>query len=179
MSENEEFSDDYWMAEALIEADKADQLNEVPVGCVIVLENQIIGRGHNKPISGHDPTAHAEIIAIREAAANIQNYRLINADIFVTIEPCTMCTGAIVHARFKRVVFGACEPKSGVIESAAKLLKSPWFNFTIEAKGQVLAQECADKISAFFKRRRSEKRAEKLKEKQLKLLESKVMEIKK
>ena len=154
----ESSSDEYWMAHALIAAAQAAAIDEVPVGCVIVHNGQLIAQGYNQPISSHDPTAHAEIIAIRAAAAQLQNYRLIDCELFVTIEPCTMCCGAIVHSRFKRIVYGATEPKAGVITSQSQLLSSPWFNYEIAHKGGVLAEECALMISEFFARRRSEKK---------------------
>lgn len=152
-------SDEYWMEQALQRAERAGALNEVPVGAVVVLDGRIVGEGWNHPISGCDPTAHAEIAALRDAAQRCGNYRLIDATLYVTIEPCTMCTGALVHSRVARVVYGACEPKAGVIASNGALLGSPWFNYQIEATGGVLAERCSAVISAFFRRRRDEKRA--------------------
>ncbi|MEH6813912.1 MAG: tRNA adenosine(34) deaminase TadA [Motiliproteus sp.] len=157
MTNNEQ--DRYWMAQALALSDHAESLGEVPVGAVIVLDNEIVGQGWNQPISGHDPTAHAEIVALRDAASRISNYRLVGATLYVTIEPCSMCAGALVHSRIQRLVFGATEPKAGAVGSASNLLESPWVNYRIDYQGGVMAAECSDKISAFFQRRREQKRA--------------------
>lgn len=152
---------EHWMRQALIGAQKAGELDEVPVGAVVVHEGEIIGRGWNKPISGCDPTAHAEVMALREAAASVENYRLVDCDLYVTIEPCTMCAGAIVHSRIRRVIYGAVEPKAGCVESNGNLFQAPYFNHRVEALGGVLGQECSQIISDFFARRRAEKKAEK------------------
>lgn len=152
--------DERWMDEALALAERAAELGEVPVGAVVVRENEIIGRGWNHPISGCDPTAHAEIMALRDAASRVGNYRLVNADLYVTIEPCTMCAGAIVHARIRRVVFGAVEPKAGAVQSRSSLFEAPWFNHRVLWQGGVLAQRCSARISAFFAARRERKRQE-------------------
>jgi tRNA(adenine34) deaminase len=154
-----EFNDQYWMKQALNCAANAGDINEVPVGAVVVLDNKIIGRGWNKPISAHDPCAHAEIIALRDAAKNIENYRLMNATLYVTIEPCTMCAGAIIHSRIKHLVFGAVEPKSGAVGSAINILKQPYVNYDVSYEGGILADECSSIISAFFKRRRADIKA--------------------
>ena len=159
--QDEAFSDERWMLEALRLADKAEQLGEVPVGAVVVLDGEVIGRGWNQPISGHDPTAHAEVLALKDAAARVENYRLVNADLYVTIEPCTMCAGAMVHARLRRLVFGALEPKAGVAVSNGCLFESEWMNHKIDVLGGVLAEKCSEKISQFFQRRRQEKKANK------------------
>lgn len=153
--------DELWMREALALAGHAENAGEVPVGAVVVLNGEVIGEGWNHPISGHDPTAHAEIMALRDAANRIGNYRLVDAELYVTIEPCTMCAGAIVHARIKRVIFGAFEAKSGVAVSNGQLFDSPWVNHNVEVSYGVLAQECSARISQFFQRRREQKRAEK------------------
>ncbi|WP_415893462.1 tRNA adenosine(34) deaminase TadA [Neptuniibacter sp. PT8_73] len=158
--------DERWMEEALLLADRAEEINEVPVGAIVVLDGEVIGRGWNQPISGHDPTAHAEILALRDAAANVGNYRLVGADLYVTIEPCTMCTGAIVHSRIRRVIFGAVEAKAGAVQSNGQLLDQAWMNYRVEVEAGVLAERCSEKISAFFKRRRAEIKAEKLAKKQ-------------
>ncbi|WP_396587514.1 tRNA adenosine(34) deaminase TadA [Bermanella sp. R86510] len=155
-------SDEYFMAAALQQAKLADVRDEVPVGAVVVLDGEIIGRGFNQPITGCDPTAHAEIMALRNAAQHISNYRLVDADLFVTIEPCTMCAGAIVHSRIKRVIFGATEPKAGVACSQQAIFEAPYFNHTVEVTGGVLAEECTQQVQAFFKRRREEKKAQKI-----------------
>lgn len=154
--------DQFWMRKALLLAERANSVDEVPVGAVVVLNGEVIGEGWNKPISGHDPTAHAEIIALRDAASRIGNYRLVDADLYVTIEPCTMCAGAIVHARIRRLVYGASEQKAGVVDSNCQLFQRPWINHRIEVVSGVLADACSAKISAFFQRRRAEKKAAKI-----------------
>ena len=150
--------DERWMAEALALAERAAALGEVPVGAVVVRAGEVIGQGWNQPISGMDPTAHAEIMALRDAARRVGNYRLLDADLYVTIEPCTMCAGAIVHARIRRVVFGASEPKAGALESRQQLFDEPWLNHRVLWQGGVLAEACSRKISAFFRERREKKR---------------------
>ncbi|MGR6871069.1 tRNA adenosine(34) deaminase TadA [Pseudomonas sp. HK3] len=154
MKEHEKF-----MSEAIAQAKLADAKNEVPVGAVIVIDGEIIGRGFNQPISSHDPTAHAEIMALRDAAKRIGNYRLVDADLYVTIEPCTMCAGAMIHGRVKRVIYGASEPKAGVVHSQQNIFKEPYFNHNVDVLSGVLADECSDVMQAFFKRRREEKKA--------------------
>jgi len=154
----ESFSDEHWMRKALTLAAEADACDEVPVGALVVFDNAVIGEGFNRPISCSDPTAHAEIIALREAAQQRQNYRLPGADLFVTIEPCTMCLGAIMHARVRRVVFGAPEPKAGVLVSQQMLASQAYFNHYLEVVGGVLEEECSAMISQFFQRRRKEKK---------------------
>jgi tRNA(adenine34) deaminase len=143
-----------YMRQALALAAKAQALGEVPVGALVVLDNDVIGTGFNTPISGHDPSAHAEIIALRAAAAHTQNYRLTGATLYVTLEPCMMCAGAMVHARVGRVVFGAFDPKTGVASSAAQLFESDFLNHQIEVTGGVLQDECSAQLKAFFKARR-------------------------
>lgn len=155
----------HWMEHALQLAQRAADAGEVPVGAVVVLNGAIIGEGWNQPISGHDPTAHAEIMALREAAAKMANYRLAGATLYVTIEPCTMCAGAIIHARVKRVVFGASEPKAGAVISNALMFDQSWMNHWPEYTGGVMAEQCSDAISAFFRQRRFEKKAAKQAEK--------------
>lgn len=152
----------HWMQCAYQLADKAAALGEVPVGAVIVRNGVIIGQGFNQPISSCDPTAHAEVVALRDAAANEQNYRLVDSTLYVTLEPCTMCVGALIHARVQRVVFGASEPKAGAMMSRAKLHEADYLNHHIDMKVGVLASECSHQLSAFFERRRAEKRAAKL-----------------
>ena len=144
--------DEYWMRAALEQADAAAQLGEVPVGAVLVADSAIIGRGFNQPIRSHDPTGHAEIVALREAAAAVRNYRLPGTTLYVTVEPCTMCAGAMVHARIDRLVFGALEPKAGAIVSHAA-----WFadmNHQIAVVQGVLGSECARRMTDFFARLR-------------------------
>ncbi|NVK36374.1 MAG: tRNA adenosine(34) deaminase TadA [Gammaproteobacteria bacterium] len=151
--------DEIFMQAAIEQAKLADQLNEVPVGAVVVLDGEIIGRGFNQPISANDPTAHAEVMALRDAAKQIENYRLVNADLYVTVEPCTMCSGAIVHSRIRRIIYGTAEPKAGVAHSQENMFSKPYFNHQVDVTSGVLAQACADVIQAFFKRRREEKKA--------------------
>ncbi len=151
-------NDEYWMQRALALAERAESLSEVPVGALVVLDDQVIGEGWNQPISAHDPSAHAEIMALRDAATRIRNYRLVGASLYVTLEPCSMCAGALVHARIKRLVFGAAEPKAGAVGSATNLLQSPWMNYRIDYRGGVLAELCGQRISAFFQRRRRQQR---------------------
>ncbi len=128
---------------------------------MVVRDGEIIGRGWNHPISGCDPTAHAEIQALRDAAARVGNYRLIDCDLYVTIEPCTMCAGAIVHARIRRVVFGALEPKAGAVCSRGELFAQPWLNHHVQWQGGVLEERCSARISAFFRHRREQKKQSK------------------
>ena len=152
------FSSEYWMSKALELAEQAALRNEVPVGAVIVYDNEIIGRGSNNPISSNDPTAHAEIIALREAAQKIKNYRLVNADIYVTLEPCAMCAGAMVHSRVKRLVYGAADLKTGAAGSVFNLVAHPQLNHQVEVTAGVFALETGAMLSQFFKRRRKEKK---------------------
>jgi len=151
--------DQYWMARALELASQAASKDEVPVGAVVVLNGKEIGAGFNAPISGCDPTAHAEIRALRDAAARVGNYRLAGATLYVTLEPCTMCVGAIVHSRISRLVYGAAEPKAGAVESARRTLEEPHLNWRVEVTGGVMAEACGQAISEFFSRRRREIRA--------------------
>jgi tRNA(adenine34) deaminase len=153
--------DQLWMHKALILAECAEKVGEVPVGAVVVLDGVVVGEGWNNPISGHDPTAHAEIMAIRDAAARVGNYRLVGAELYVTIEPCTMCAGAIVHSRISRLIYGASESKAGAVDSNCQLFAQPWINHRLDVTSGVLADLCSAKISAFFKRRRDEKKAAK------------------
>ena len=149
-----ERSDEAWMSRALALAERAAQEGEVPVGAVIVKDGRVIGEGWNRPIAGHDATAHAEIMALRDAGAAENNYRLLDATLYVTLEPCMMCAGAMVHARIRRLVFGAYDPKSGVICSVMKLLDAPHLNHRITWEGGVLVEACGEKLSGFFKARR-------------------------
>ena len=146
--------DEHWMRRALALAEQAAALDEVPVGAVIVMDGKEVGAGFNRPISSCDPTAHAEICALRQAAANLSNYRLSGATLYVTLEPCTMCVGAIVHSRISRVVYGATEPKAGAVESARRTFDEPQFNWQVETCGGLLAEPCSRIISDFFSRRR-------------------------
>ena len=142
------------MRAALGLAREAADRGEVPVGAVVVVDGQVAGRGFNQPIGTHDPTAHAEIVALRAAAERLQNYRLTGATMYVTIEPCQMCVGAMVHARVARVVYGTPEPKAGAIESAMRAHEHPSLNHRLEVTGRVLENECREVIQGFFKERR-------------------------
>jgi len=146
--------DERWMALAIEQAKKAEGLIEVPVGAVLVQDDKLITQAHNQPISTNDPTAHAEIELLRSAGKKLNNYRLPNTTLYVTLEPCTMCLGAIIHARIARVVFGAYDEKTGVCGSCIDLSTSEWFNHSIEIKGGVLADECKNLLQQFFKKRR-------------------------
>lgn len=142
------------MAYALLEAKKAQAHNEVPVGAVIVRDNQIIGKGFNQVIMNNDPTAHAEIVALRGAALNEQNYRLPECDLYVTLEPCMMCLGAMVHARIRTLYFATNEPKAGAACSKAHLHTLPFLNHSLNVEGGILADKASDMLKAFFKQRR-------------------------
>jgi tRNA(adenine34) deaminase len=147
---------------ALQQAQKAADLGEVPVGAVLVdKDNQQIAASHNQPILGHDPTAHAEIMVLRSGAQIKQNYRLIGSTLYVTLEPCVMCVGAMIHARIKRLVYGAKEYKTGAIQSSCQLLEQVRFNHQIELQSGILQQPCADILSEFFSQRRAQKKTEK------------------
>jgi tRNA(adenine34) deaminase len=142
------------MSLALDEARRAAERGEVPVGAVVVVDGDVIGRGHNQPISSHDPTAHAEIVALREAGRAAGNYRLTGASLYVTVEPCLMCVGAMVHARIGELVFGAAEPKAGAIESTQRAHEHAALNHRFTVVSGVMAAECADIIRRFFEARR-------------------------
>lgn len=142
------------MRRALELAREAERRGEVPVGAVVVLDGAAIGEGFNEPVGAHDPTAHAEIVALRAAAGRVGNYRLPGATLYVTIEPCQMCVGAMVHARIARVVYGTPEPKAGAIESAMRAHEHPSLNHRLEAVGGVLESECRAVIQRFFAGRR-------------------------
>ncbi len=147
-------NDSPFMRRALREATRAAQEQEVPVGAVVVRDGQVLARAHNRPIGLRDPTAHAEILALRRAARKLGNYRLTGCDLYVTIEPCAMCAGAIVQARVRRVVFGARDPKAGASGSALKVLNHPKLNHQVEVVAGVLAEECARLLREFFRARR-------------------------
>ncbi|HHF0443163.1 TPA: tRNA adenosine(34) deaminase TadA [Haemophilus influenzae] len=154
--------DEKMMRYALELADKAEALGEIPVGAVLVDDaRNIIGEGWNLSIVQSDPTAHAEIIALRNGAKNIQNYRLLNSTLYVTLEPCTMCAGAILHSRIKRLVFGASDYKTGAIGSRFHFFDDYKMNHTLEITSGVLAEDCSQKLSTFFQKRREEKKIEK------------------
>ena len=150
------------MRRALELADKAESLGEIPVGAVLVDgTGKIIGEGWNLSIVNSDPTAHAEIVALRHAAQCIQNYRLLNTTLYVTLEPCTMCAGAVLHSRIKRLVFGASDAKTGAVGSRFHFFDDYKMNHSLEITGGVLQEECSRKLSAFFQKRREQKKAEK------------------
>lgn len=146
--------DDHWMQLAFLQAQEALKKDEVPVGAVVVLNDNLIGQGHNLSISTNDPTAHAEIVALRDAANNVGNYRLVDATLYVTLEPCLMCAGALVHARVGHVVYGALDPKSGSVSSQCCVFELPFLNHTVQARAGVLAEQCGDLLKAFFRAKR-------------------------
>ena len=151
-------SDDAFMRMALHAAAEAQRVGEVPVGAVLVKDGEVIAIGHNRPVSGHDPTAHAEIAALRTAAQKLGNYRLPGCTLYVTLEPCAMCAGAMMHARLARVVFGASDPKAGACGSVLNLFAEPRLNHHTEIQGGVLAEECGTMLSGFFAERRRQMR---------------------
>jgi tRNA(adenine34) deaminase len=144
-----------WMLRALELAEAGAALGEVPVGAVVVLDGRVVGEGFNRPISDRDPTAHAEVVALRAAARTVGNYRLTGATLYVTVEPCTMCAGSLVHARVARIVFGASEPRSGAVVTTARVLDNPGHNHRVDVTGGVLAEACGARIKAFFAARRT------------------------
>lgn len=150
--------DVYWMQQALALADKAQQQGEIPVGAVLVKDNQLIGEGWNQSITLCDPSAHAEMMAIRQAGKKVQNYRLVDSTLYVTLEPCPMCAGLLVHSRIGRLVFGATDYKSGAAGSVLNLLTDQRLNHQVDVCSGVMAQDCGDKLSAFFKQRRTNKK---------------------
>ena len=152
-------NDEYWMRRALEQAAVASSRGEVPVGAVLVdSDNQLLAESHNQPISQSDPSAHAEVMVLREAAKQLDNYRLVDTTLYVTLEPCVMCVGALIHARVKRLVYGAREHKTGAIVSLCRLLNDTTFNHQIEVDSGVLEAECAQIMSSFFAQRRAQKK---------------------
>ena len=149
MSEHED-----WMRRALALADRAENEGEVPIGAVLVRDGELLGEGWNSVISTQDPTAHAEIIALRDAARMVGNYRLPGSTLYVTLEPCTMCAGAMIHARVHRLVFAAREPKAGVVCSTCAMLDEPRYNHRVQWQEGVLADESSQRLQAFFRARR-------------------------
>ena len=147
-------TDELFMEEALRAAQRALEQGEVPVGAIVVHEGKIVGRGGNRNIVDSDPTAHAEIIALRQAGAALGNHRLEGCELFATIEPCAMCAGALVHARLKRLVYGADDPKAGAVHSVMQVLNHPDLNHRMEVRGGVLAGRCAELLQSFFRSRR-------------------------
>jgi tRNA(adenine34) deaminase len=147
-------TDEIYMEEALREARRAEAAGEVPVGAVIVCDGCIVGRGWNRNLSDSDPTAHAEIVALREAGRALGKHRLLECEMFVTIEPCAMCAGALVHARLKRLVYGADDAKAGAVHSVISVLNNPRLNHRMEVTGGVLAARCQELLQSFFRARR-------------------------
>ncbi|MCC8365520.1 tRNA adenosine(34) deaminase TadA [Xenorhabdus sp. PB61.4] len=162
------YSDEYWMRQAMDLAMQAQAKGEIPVGALLVADNKIIAEGYNHPITDHDPTAHAEIIALRRGGTQLQNYRLLETTLYVTLEPCVMCAGAMIHSRIQRLVYGASDMKTGAAGSLIDILRHPGMNHRIEITGGVLEQECSAMLSAFFKQRREQhKELKRLKKQQL------------
>ncbi|KQQ66432.1 zinc-binding protein [Pseudomonas sp. Leaf127] len=147
--------DQDFMREALALAAQGAALGEVPVGAIVVVDGLVVGRGYNCPISGHDPSAHAEMVAIRDAARALSNYRLPGSTLYVTLEPCSMCAGLIVHSRIGRVVYGALEPKAGVVQSQGQFFIQGFLNHRVLFEGGVLGEECGSVLSEFFRKRRA------------------------
>ena len=151
--------DEHWMRHAMALAARAEGIGEIPVGAVLVLGDEILGEGWNRSISAHDACAHAEIMAIRAAGITLENYRLLDTTLYVTLEPCCMCAGALIHSRVKRVVYGARDLKTGAAGSVFEILQDPRHNHSVELTGGVLAEACSAQLSDFFRRRRAEKKA--------------------
>lgn len=156
-----EQDDKKWMQYAMKLAEKAQAQGEIPVGALIVKDGVIVGEGWNQSITLNDPTAHAEIMALRDAGNNLQNYRIVDATMYVSLEPCPMCTSALIHARIKRLVFGASDYKTGAIHSVMKLLEHDSHNHKIEVTSGIRKEECSKQISSFFKQKRAEKKLKK------------------
>lgn len=147
-------SDNYYLQQALELAQQAEEQGEVPVGALLVWNNEIIAKGWNQSITNSDPTAHAEIIALRQGAQHLKNYRLLDSTLYVTLEPCAMCIGAIIHARVKRLVFGAYDPRAGAVSSVFTIPEAPQLNHRVEILGGVMHDACGDLLRRFFKKRR-------------------------
>jgi tRNA(adenine34) deaminase len=154
LSSDELASDELWMEEALRCAQRALEAGEVPVGAVVVCADRVVGRGWNRNLADCDPTAHAEIVALREAGRNLGNHRLGDCELFATIEPCAMCAGAAVHARVRRLVYGAEDPKAGAVHSILQVVNHPSLNHQMEIRGGVLAGRSAELVQEFFRKRR-------------------------
>ncbi|QSR42844.1 tRNA adenosine(34) deaminase TadA [Aeromonas dhakensis] len=154
--------DERWMRHAMALAARAEGIGEIPVGAVLVLGDEIVAEGWNRSISEHDACAHAEVMALRAAGERLQNYRLLDTTLYVTLEPCCMCAGALIHSRVKRVVYGARDLKTGAAGSVFEILQDPRHNHRVELTGGVLAEACSAQLSDFFRRRRAEKKAARL-----------------
>jgi len=148
-------TDKRWIEYALGLAERAAEQDEVPVGAVVVRDDAILGEGWNRPISTSDPTAHAEIVALRAAAQSLGNYRLTGATLYVTLEPCLMCAGAMIHARIERLVFGARDPKRGAVNSTGHVFETQGLNHRVQAEGGVMSEQCSRRLQAFFQECRS------------------------
>ena len=159
VSEEQEVIDKQFMKRAFELAQQAETIDEIPVGAVVVANNKIISEGYNQSITLNDPSAHAEMVAIRQAGSALQNYRLLDCTLYVTLEPCPMCAGLLIHSRIKRVVYATTDLKTGAAGSAFNLLCDEKHNHQIQLSSGIMAQECSQLLSAFFKRRRSEKKA--------------------
>ncbi|HRF45731.1 MAG TPA: tRNA adenosine(34) deaminase TadA [Candidatus Competibacteraceae bacterium] len=155
LSDEQDEQDHYWMSQALEQARSAAHAGEVPVGAVLVRDGEILGKGGNQSIGACDPTAHAEIVALRAAAACVSNYRLVGSTLYVTLEPCPMCAGAMIHARIARVVFGAADPRAGAAGTVCNLLQTNFLNHRADVAGGLLAAECGTLLREFFRARRS------------------------
>lgn len=155
LRENDLQTDELWMQEALRCAQRGLEAGEVPVGAVVVHEGKVLGRGFNRNITDSDPTAHAEVVALREAGAAIGNHRLSDCELFATIEPCAMCAGALVHARIRRLVYGADDPKAGAVRSVMQVVNHPSLNHQMEVRSGVLAGKCGELVQEFFRFRRA------------------------
>jgi tRNA(adenine34) deaminase len=149
-------TDDVWMTEALAEAVLAEANGEVPIGAIVVLDDLIIGRGHNRPISQNDPTAHAEMVALRDAARTLNNYRLLGTTLYVTVEPCLMCMGALLQARVRQLIFGCYDPKAGAAGSLYNVSNDPRLNHQLEVTSEVRANESRELLQRFFRSKRRE-----------------------
>ncbi|BCA78385.1 tRNA adenosine(34) deaminase TadA [Desulfuromonas sp. AOP6] len=157
-------ADEFFMRQAIDEAVAAESIGEVPVGAVLVKDGQVVGRGHNRRETSNDPTTHAEMIAIRQGAGHIGHWRLLDCTLYVTLEPCVMCMGAIILARIPRLVFGCRDPRVGAVGSIYDFSKDHRFNHRVEVTEGILAEECRDQLSGFFQKLRAQKKAEKAKE---------------
>ena len=151
-------TDEQWMHQALAQAHRAREAGEVPVGAVIVRQETLVGQGYNRPITDADPTAHAEIVALRDAAQKSGNYRLPGHTLYATLEPCLMCAGAMIHARIQRLVYGTPDPRAGVIKSHLDTFGQTFLNHRITVTSGILAEQCAELLSSFFKDKRAGKR---------------------
>lgn len=154
-------SDEAWMQHAMALAARAEALGEVPVGAVLVLGDEVVGEGWNQVVTSHDPSAHAEVMALRQAGVRLGNYRLLDTRLYVTLEPCVMCAGALVHARIGTLIYGASDAKTGAVASVFPVLQDPHHNHRVEVVGGVLAEACSQQLSEFFRRRRAEHKAAK------------------